>query len=87
MTGDGANDTLALSRTNIGTAVEGATNAAHGAADIILTEPGLSTIVHTIYGSPSLPLPTSSTSLFELIGLRGNLVSFVSFPLSYSCST
>ncbi|KAJ3847041.1 putative plasmamembrane-ATPase [Lentinula lateritia] len=36
---------------NVGIAIEGATNAAHGAADIILTEPGLSTIVHTIHGS------------------------------------
>ncbi|KAJ3804863.1 putative plasmamembrane-ATPase [Lentinula aff. lateritia] len=36
---------------NVGIAIEGATNAAHGAADIILTEPGLSAIVHTIHGS------------------------------------
>jgi H+-transporting ATPase len=35
----------------VGFAVEGATDAARGAADIVLTEPGLSAIVHAIRGS------------------------------------
>jgi magnesium-transporting ATPase (P-type) len=48
VTGDGVNDTPALKQADCGVAVSGATDAGRAAAALILTAPGLSTIIEAI---------------------------------------
>ncbi|RYO08229.1 Plasma membrane ATPase 1 [Alternaria tenuissima] len=78
MTGDGVNDAPSLKKSDCGIAVEGSTEAAQAAADIVFLAPGLSTIVLAIKTSRQifqLYLVTSMIILNETI--RAELIVFL----------
>ncbi|MGW8266383.1 MAG: HAD-IC family P-type ATPase, partial [Longimicrobiales bacterium] len=66
MTRDGVNDAPALKKADAGIAVAGATDAARSAADIVLTEPGLSVITDAITESRRVFARMNSYAVYRI---------------------